>query len=108
MPGKLITFNGDKFVFPLFDGLNFLFVDNDFKTIDALKLATEKFDSNWVLPSKSWIEAVAKNMSDFNLYWGLLTKSNSSKIAKIEYVAFIDSTNLFVRWYYYDTINKFI
>ena len=94
--------------FFLYSMASIFFLNNDFKTIDALKLATEKFDSNWVLPSKSLSEAVAKNMSDFNLYWGLLTKSNSSKIARIEYVAFIDSTNLFVRWYNYDTINKFM
>lgn len=107
LPRNLISFNGDQFVFPFFDGLNLLFVDNEFKNIHSVKIPIEKFDSNWVSPSISLSESVAKNIDDLSLYWRLLDNSNSKKISRIEYVEFLDSATLLVRWYSYDPQTKY-
>jgi len=107
LPRNLITFNGEKYVFPLFDGLNFLFIDRNFKNVDTVNLLIEKFDSNWVFPSTSLSQSIANNRKDLSLYWELLDRANLKKISRIEYVKFIDSNTLFVRWYSYDSIIGF-
>ncbi|MCC6720638.1 MAG: hypothetical protein IT243_00420 [Bacteroidia bacterium] len=94
-------------MFPLFNGLNFIFVDRNFKKIDTVNLHIEKYDSNWVLPSISLSQSIANNRNDLSLYWELLDRANFSKISRIEYVKFIDSNTLFVRWYSHDSIIGF-
>ncbi len=99
LPRNLISYNGKKFVFPSFWGLNFLFVDKDFRHIDTLFLAVDKYDSTWVFPSQALSKSIAENMDNLSLYWGLLDNANSSKVSRIEFVEFTDSNNLLVRWF---------
>lgn len=102
-PQKLISFNGEKFIFPLFNGLNFIVVDSNFITVDTVSLSVDKYDSMWVLPSKALSVSVARNMDDLSLYWGFMDDANFRKIARTEYVEFVDSNNLLIRWYSRDT-----
>lgn len=102
LPRNLISYNGETFVFPTFNGLSFLFIDKDFKSVDTLILPVEKYDSSWVFPSLSLSKSIAENMDDLSLYWGLLDNANSNKVSRIEFIEFIDSNNLLVRWYSHD------
>ncbi len=107
LPRELITFNDKKFVFPLFNGLNFILVDINFKDIDTLSLSINEFDSNWVLPSISLSKSIEEHRDDLSLYWSILDNSNYHKISRIEYVKFLDSNKLFIRWYSYDSTYKY-
>jgi hypothetical protein len=103
LPRNLITFNGEKYVLPSFNGMSFFFIDKGFERIDTLIFPVEKYDNKWVYPSVSLSESIAKNIDDLSLYWGLLDNSNSKKISRIEHVEFIDSNNLLVRWFSHDS-----
>lgn len=107
LPRKLITYNNHKFVFPLFSGLDFLFVDNDFRTIDTLSISNEILNFEWITPSIKLSDLVAKNIDDLSMCWKLLDQSNSKKISRIEFVEFTDSNNLLVRFYNHDTSSKY-
>jgi hypothetical protein len=108
LPKKLISYSGKSFVFPTFDGLNFIFIDSNFRDIDTLQIPTFDYDKNWVLPSKSLSESINRNVSgDLSLFWGLLDNSNYRSISRIEHAQFIDSNKLFIRWYSHDSTKKF-
>lgn len=107
LPRKLITFNGEKFVFPLFTGLDFLFISKDFQTLDTIHVSHDILNFEWTVPSKNLSELIAKNIGDLSLYWKLLDNSNSRKISRIEFVEFLDSNNLLARFYNHDTASKY-
>lgn len=107
LPRKLITFNGEKFVFPLFTGLDFLFISKDFQALDTIHVSHDILNFEWTVPSKNLSELIAKNIGDLSLYWKLLDNSNSRKISRIEFVEFLDYNNLLARFYNHDTASKY-
>lgn len=88
---KLMTFNGQTFAVPLFDGYNILLIDKDFKTLNTFTLNKE----NWVAPSHEKKEIVS---NDNNISFTLLEEVNNS-VSRISGIDFLDNNNLLVRYF---------
>lgn len=102
LPANFLTFN-DKFTaYPLFGSYKLYLLNHNLETIDSIQREL----NDWISPSIELHNSISKNPMDLNLYFPLLDKESFEHIHRIEFIEWLDTNQLLVRWYKYDTLLK--
>lgn len=104
LPARFISFNSNSDIaYTFFGSYKVIILNKDLRIIDSIDV----YKDDWVAPSDDLHKILENTKSDINLYFPLLDKECFEKISRIEFINWIDTNKIIIRWYKYDTALKF-
>lgn len=102
LPANFISFSKHYIAYPLLGTYKVYILDNKLALVDSI----QREMPDWVSPSTELHQSIQNNLKNINPYFTLLDEECFHHIHRIEYIDWLDSQTLLVRWYKYDSLLK--